>query len=249
MVQALVRAAQHEENRHPWGQSAKTRGQEVTIAVTRETGAQGRSVASVVGQELGWPVYDHELLEQIARDMKLRVAVLERVDERQRSWLLDSMEALGSGPALSEGGYVHHLKEVLFSLAKKGGCVIVGRGAALVLPAATTLRVRLIADRDDRIEVIRKSRGMSREAAARYVDRTDADRIRFNREHFFKNPADSGNYDLILSTSRFTLTECSALIISALRCLQARQSPKEQETGPPAVMASPLRSKEGQYAI
>jgi hypothetical protein len=125
--------------------------------------------------------------------------------------------------------------------------VIVGRGASLVLPAATTLRVRLIADRDDRIEVIRKSRGLSREAAAWHVDRTDADRIRFNKEHFFKNPADSGNYDVVLSTSRFTFTECSALIITALRCLQAKQG--QPETSAPAALSSPLRSKEGQYAI
>src|SRR5438445_207692 len=117
MVEALIRAAKHEATKHPWEQSATHRAQEVTIALTRETGAYGRAVANDVGQELGWPVYDHELLEQIAREMKMRVDVLERVDERQRSWLLDSLEALGSGPALSEGGYVHHLKEVLFSLA------------------------------------------------------------------------------------------------------------------------------------
>jgi cytidylate kinase len=248
VVEALIRAGQHEETRHPLDQSAKPHGQEVTIALTRETGAHGRTVARAVGQELGWPVYDHELLEQIAREMKMRVDVLERVDERRRSWLLDSLEALGSGPALSESGYVHHLKQVLFSLAKKGECVIVGRGAALLLPVATTLRVRMIADRDDRIEVKRKSRGLSREAAARHVDRTDAERIRFNKEHFFKNPADPSNYDLILSTSRFTLTECSALIINALRCLQARHGEAKAHV-PAAAQSSPLGPKESQYAI
>src|SRR5262249_28478072 len=227
MVEALVRAGQHEEARHPWEEGLARSQQGITIALTREAGARGRAVARAVGQELGWPVYDHELLESIAREMKMRVDLLESVDERRRSWILDSLGALASGPALSESGYVHRLREVLFTLAKKGDCIIVGRGAALILPAATTLRVRLIADRQDRIEVIRKDLGVAQDAAARHVDRTAAERARFNKEHFFKDPAEPSHYDIILNTSRFTLAECSAFIVIALHCLQARQASKE----------------------
>ena len=48
-----------------------------------------------------------------------------------------------AGPAAS--GYVHRLIQTLLSLAAKGECVILGRGAAQALPPQTTLRVRLVA--------------------------------------------------------------------------------------------------------
>ena len=37
------------------------------IAVSRETGAGGGTISRMVGQKLGWKVYDHELLEAIAQ--------------------------------------------------------------------------------------------------------------------------------------------------------------------------------------
>ena len=43
-----------------------------TITVSREAGTQGTAVAKELGTLLGWHVYDHELLEQIARNMGLR---------------------------------------------------------------------------------------------------------------------------------------------------------------------------------
>jgi hypothetical protein len=46
--------------------------------------------------------------------------------------------------------YVHHLSQAILSLGAHGRCVIIGRGAAQILPAQTTLRVRLIGPRERR---------------------------------------------------------------------------------------------------
>ena len=40
------------------------------------------------------------------------------------------MEALTNGKEITDTGYVRHLVETLISLATRGHCVIVGRGAA-----------------------------------------------------------------------------------------------------------------------
>jgi hypothetical protein len=47
---------------------------------------------------LGWEVYDRELLEKVAQDIGLRTNLLESVDERRQSWLLEASEALLSEP-------------------------------------------------------------------------------------------------------------------------------------------------------
>src|SRR4051794_5712812 len=56
-----------------------------TIALTRESGANGPLVARAIGKRLGWPVYDRELLERVAEEMGLRADLLESVDEKRKS--------------------------------------------------------------------------------------------------------------------------------------------------------------------
>ncbi len=193
-----------------------------SIALSREVGARGTSVARAVGARLGWKVYDHELLERIAQDMKARVELLEGMDERQGSWLRECLEALSSSPTVSEAGYVRHLVETVLSLGAHGRCIIVGRGAAHILPTETTLRVRLVASWEDRLAVLGQERGLPRPEAAAYLRRTEQERAGFVREHFHKDPADPLHYDLVLNTSRFPVPESAELIQQALRRLEAR---------------------------
>jgi cytidylate kinase len=193
-----------------------------TIALSREVGAGGTSVARELGQRLGWPVYDQEILDGLAQELHVNVGVLERIDERPGSWLQECVEAFGSAASVGETAFFRHLLRMLYSLGARGACVIVGRGAAQVLPAATTLRVRLMARLEDRIALMSRELGLSRPEAARYVDNTDRERIRFIREHFRKDPTDPQHYDLVLNSSRFTAAECAEIILEALRRLEAR---------------------------
>ncbi len=111
-----------------------------SIAVSRDSGANGHLIARAVGARLDWPVYDKELLSRIADEMGLRARLLEGLDEKQVNWLQDALAGFASAAAVDSGAYVHRLVETLLSLAAHGECVILGRGAAQVLPANTTLR-------------------------------------------------------------------------------------------------------------
>jgi cytidylate kinase len=192
-----------------------------TIAVSREVGARGPAVAREVGRRLGWPVYDHELLEQIAKEMHVSVHLLESVDEKPGSWLQECIESLAAVPTVTEISYFRRLLKMLLSLGAHGGCVIVGRGAAQVLPPETTLRVRLLATLADRIAVISRERGLSQHEASLYVESQDRERIRFIKAHFQKDPSDPQNYDLILNSSRLSVAACADQIVDALHRLQA----------------------------
>jgi cytidylate kinase len=201
-----------------------------TIALSREVGARGTSVAREVGARLGWAVYDNELLGRMAREMNLREELFERVDERRQSWILECLESFVARPAVTESVYVRHLVETILSLGSRGECIIVGRGSPHILPAASTLRVRLIADLDDRIGVLSRERGVSWQEAVRLLGKLHRERVHFLRDHFQKDPTDAENYDMVLSTSRFTVAECADLIVEALRRLQARGMEERPKT-------------------
>jgi cytidylate kinase len=194
-----------------------------TITVSREAGTLGTSIAEEIGRRLGWHVYDHELLEQIAKEMSVRTTLLESVDERQQNWLMESIEAFLATPTksewepyVSEGAFVRHLIETVLALGVHGECVIVGRGAAFILPARTTLRVRLVAPLNERIARMSELLGISTKEAARQVKTIDRERVGFVRGHFQKDPTDARQYDLVLNAGRLTVCAQAELVIDAL---------------------------------
>jgi len=204
-----------------------------TIALEREAGTQDASVASEVGKRLGWHVYDHELLEQIAQEMGLRTALLESVDERQQSWMRETIQAslasLVSGerfPWASETAYIHRLVETVHALGVHGECVIVGRAAAFMLPVETTLRVRLVGPVRQRVAALAHQRGVSEREVAAQVRTIDRERKDFVWDHFFKDAVDPSNYDLVLNALRLSVTQTAELIVETLHRLQARAMEK-----------------------
>jgi hypothetical protein len=221
MAEALMRAEAHWHRPESEKEVPCRTGPRFSIALSREAGADGARIARLVGEQLHWPVYDRELLERIAEGTGLRVRLLETVDEKRSNWLREFVENLSAGPAVSATSYIHHLGQTLLSLAAHGDCVIVGRAAPQVLPRETTLRVRVVADRADRVRVAMERFGMSEPEAARWVDRTDDERRHFVKDHFGKDPSDPHCYDLVLNSSRLSAADCAGLIIEALHRVRA----------------------------
>jgi Cytidylate kinase-like family len=202
----------------------------LTIALAREAGIPSAAVAEEIGRRLGWQVYDHELLDRIAQDMGLRTSLLESVDERRVNLLLELFEGLLSVPYVSEGAYFQHLVKTVLALGARGECVIVGRGAALILPPDSTLRVCLVAPRNDRIAMRAHELGLSSKEAARQVDAMDRERNRFVRDHLLKDPTDPRNYDLNINFARFRESGCAELVIKALEEVQSLKSKVQSRT-------------------
>jgi cytidylate kinase len=194
----------------------------ITIAISRQAGANGSTIARAIGERLHWPVYDRELLQMLAEKMGVRSSLLEELDERRTSWLREGIEAFAAVPTVSDSAYLHRMVETVLTLAAHGQCVIVGRGASRILPAATTLRVRLVAPQEHRITVVQKRRSIDVKEAARWVEDTDRERSNFVRDNFRVNPADPENHDLVLNTARLSADECADIVALALKGMQAR---------------------------
>lgn len=187
-----------------------------TIALSREAGTPAVEVARAIGERLGWPVYDREVAAQIAQELHLPVAVVEHMDERRQSWLLECVESFSSRCLLSESRYFRHLLSLIRSLGQQGRCVIVGHGAEFILPPHTTLRVRLIGDREDRIDRFARRLHLNHGTAAHKLHELSHERRRFLREHFHVDPTQPRHYDLVLNTSHWSPSDCADFILRAL---------------------------------
>lgn len=192
-----------------------------SIALSREAGACAVEVARAVGEKLKWPVFDRELVENIADDLGLRASLLEAVDEKLTSWVQETVEGFGGGAAVKGPAYAKHLMTTLLSLAVHGECVIVGRGSAQILPAATTLRVRLISPASDRAAVISQRLGISLEKARSQAKEIDKERAQFVERYFHADSTELHNYDVILNVARLGVEGTAKTIIGALDELRA----------------------------
>src|SRR5262245_48220368 len=201
-VGTLADALIHAENRphEAVGEDRSDPRGEFTIAISRQAGARGTSVAHEVGKRLGWRVYDHELLEQLARELHVNIRELEAADERPGNWITEWAESLSASRNVNELTFVLHLRRMLLALSERGSCVIVGRGAPHLLPAATTLRIRLVAPLQDRVAYLARLHQRSADETSKYIQTTERERVRFVREHFHFDPTDPVCYDLVLNT-------------------------------------------------
>ena len=227
-MEALSSYLQHWKERGEAEARARQAKPAFTIVISRQSGARGTTTARAVGERLGWAVYDRELVERIAQDMKLQASLLERVDEKKVGWLQEFMESFSSAPVVSDIAYVHRLAKTIASLVAQD-CVLVGRGIAHILPVETTLRVRLVAPVAWRVAAMSRKLGVSEEEAAVKVATTDRQRVQFVREHFNKDTTDPSLYDLVLNTERFSVEQCADLIVEALHRLQAAVAGKAPE--------------------
>ncbi len=203
----------------------------LTLTISREVGALGNSVATEVGRRLDWPVYDREILDLIGEELHRHPARLEGVDERPASWLGERLSCLFDKYQVGSDVYLKHLFAVVRGLGAAGRCVIVGRGANFLLPAETTLRVRLVALPEDRARVLAARLGASGGEAGARLKVIERERAEFVKRTFREDPADPHHYDLVLNMSSLSVDEAADVIIETLR-RRERGGPKGGQKRP-----------------
>lgn len=184
------------------------------VTVSRAPGVVSEGVCRLLGERLGWPVFDRELLQTMAGDDDLRQRVYRSMDERQLSWVEEVARSVLQ-PEFRKNDYFHRLTETVLSLAAQGSAVFVGRGADLILPRDAGLRVRLVAPVPERVAVLVEREGLSGEAAAREILSRDDEQTRFVRGHFRADVGDPARYDLVLNVARFAPEQLAELIVRA----------------------------------
>ena len=196
----------------------------LTIAFSRETGSGGAHIAQELADKLRWPLYDRELVEKIASDAGLRSEVVQSVDEHHSSFILETLEAFVGASTIGGAGYAHRLAKTLAALGAHGECVIVGRGAASILPRETTVSIRVVANVRDRAAEYARRNQVDLEKAKKDLLRLDKERAKFVQQYYHKDVADPHGYDLVVNASHFTLEACVELCFNAVRLKESHLS-------------------------
>jgi cytidylate kinase len=189
----------------------------LTIALSREAGSRGGSIAKRAGEKLGWDVYSQEMMEYIAQDPTVRQDLLTRLTPAGQQWIDEHMNQLLQEQNMSRNPSILDLARLVLSLGAQGSVILLGRGAGLILPSRSTLHVRLVAPLQDRINYMSQWLRLTEEEAAEQVGNRDHRRADFLMTHFHRKPSDIHVYDMVLNTSLLGEERCAELIVAAAK--------------------------------
>jgi cytidylate kinase len=204
-----------EEDREPEA-SPRAVARFQNLCISREAGAGGGAIARLVGQRLGWKVFDHELLEAIAHRMELPIDDVRSFDELAPSVVQDWLLPLREEHYAPQEAYLDHLAKLIEAIGRAGESVLVGRGAGFMLPRETTLSVRIIAPLRVRSLRLAERMGVSVRTARRAAKDLDRRRAQFDRTMHRMDSADPHCYDMVLDSSSLSLEITAEVIVQAI---------------------------------
>jgi cytidylate kinase len=202
------------------------------ICISRETGAGAGAIARMVGQRLGWKVFDQELLEAIAHRMELPIDDVRAFDELAPSVVQDWLLPLREEHYAPQEAYLDHLAKLIEAIGRAGESILVGRGAGFMLPRETTLSVRIIAPLRVRALRLAERMGVSVRTARRAARDLDRRRAQFDRTMHRMNSADPHNFDMVLDSHSLGLEITAEVIVRAVEA--GRPEASRASTAPTA---------------
>ena len=187
------------------------------LLISREKGAGGNTVARLVGRQLGWQVFDNEIVDEIAQKAHLRRELIESLDEHNRAAIQDIIGQLLNPQTIDTSQYRVYLRQIVLALGHQGNVIIVGRGARFILPSQFGLSVRIVAPIEARVRRIAEKEHKSLDAARVEIEGIDPERVKLCRHQFGHDITDPLNDDLIINTGAISVEAAAEIIITSLQ--------------------------------
>ena len=192
----------------------------LSVAISREAGARGGTIARKVGEIVGWQVFDQESLDYLIQNDTAREQLLVELPATARAWADAHFNRLQLSLSIAADPDTAAMVRLLLAVAARGDAVIVGRGAGFLLPVESTLHVRIIAPFERRVAYFAQALRLSREEAMTEVKERDERRAAFLKRTLNRDPADPSGYDAIVNVDRLGLEGAAQLIAWAIRTKQ-----------------------------
>ncbi|KIL97118.1 Cytidylate kinase [Paramagnetospirillum magnetotacticum MS-1] len=182
-------------------QGDQLRPRQPVITLSRDFGSGGDVIATRVCQRLKLPLYDEELLREVAARLNDDPAIVRLMDEgfgrAKDMWLY----RLFSGKDISPDAYRDTLVKVVMSLGRLGG-IIVGRGAHIILAGECALRVRVAGSPEVCAKrMAEQGHGNEADLLAK-AQEINHRRGKFVWEAFHSRLSDASQFDLTINTDR-----------------------------------------------
>ena len=186
---------------------------QVIISVGREFGSAGKEIAHNLAEHYGLPVYDKNLLKEVAVAKNVDIEKLEEFDEKKRNkFLYRTVRGMNSSP---QDNVANLQFEFLKKKAAEGeSFVVVGRCAETVLKdEPSMISVFITGDMEHKVARITKLYNMSEADAKIFIESENMKRKYYHNSHCKRKWGDSRCYDLTINSSRLGIKGTEEILV------------------------------------
>jgi|GEM_PF-185797 cytidylate kinase len=187
------------------------------ITISREMGTGAYGIAKELAKKLKYTLVDGPKLASCAAAYGLDLEVLQAVDEKPPSY--------NTAEDRKRAASLNTIELILLDLAKKGNILLYGRGGQdLLQGCGNVLRLRFIADFEERVERFAEREWIDPDLAQELIRRSDHQRGGFIHFYFDRDWNDPLGYDLIFNTSRLSQSAIIDCVVAAVKDPQLKEA-------------------------
>jgi cytidylate kinase len=192
------------------------------ITISRGCFSHGKEIAEKVAVKLGYECVSREILIEASRffhvpEMKLLKSIHDAPS---------ILERITHG----EDIYLSYVQAALLEHAKKDNMVYHGHGGHLLMPEIShVLKVRVIAELNQRIEFLQQKQNVSKDKAAAFIKKEDQARAQWTRYLYKIDMNDPQIYDIVLNIGRLTIADACEIICATVQRDTYRGTPSSKK--------------------
>ena len=191
------------------------------ITISRGSYSRGKEIAEKVAAKLDY--------ECISRDLLLEVSKEHNIPE------LMLVHAIHDAPGMlmrlnrKEEKYIAFIKSTLLNHLKKDNVVYHGlAGHFFVKDVPHALKVRVLADMEDRVRLEVERKGIDADEARRILEKDDEERRKWSQRLYGIDTADPSLYDLIVHIKQITVDDAVDMICDCVSKEHFKTTPESQ---------------------
>ena len=189
----------------------------VVITIARDFGAEGHEIGRMLADELGIPLYDNELLVRASlrtgESLDKMAAYDERLAVENMAFLPDRYDARSYSDKLFQ-----KMSQVILDLGETESCIIEGRLSDYLLRNNPNhIAVLVTAPFEDRVEIVRKKRGLNKKKGAKLVKQQQKAREAFYKRYSAGKWKMTSGKDIVVNRAKLGREGCKDVIAAAYR--------------------------------
>ena len=187
----------------------------VVITIARDFGAEGHEIGKMLALELGIPLYDNELLVRASLRSGEAIDKMAAYDEQLAvenvAFLPDRYDARSYSDKLFQ-----KMSQVILDLGETESCIIEGRLSDYLLRHNPNhIAVLVTAPLEDRVEIVRKKRGLNKKKGLKLVNKQQKAREAFYKRYSGGRWKMTSGKDVVVNRAKLGREGCVAVIKAA----------------------------------
>ncbi|MFH2013304.1 MAG: cytidylate kinase family protein [Pseudomonadota bacterium] len=204
------------------------------ITISRGSYSRGKEVAEKVAQKLGY--------ECIARDVLLEASGEFNVPETKLIHAIQDAPSFLDRLTYGKEKYVAYIQSALLGHFRKDNIVYHGlAGHFFVKGVPHVLKVRVIADMEDRIKLVMDRDRVSRKKALNFLSKIDEQRRKWSKSLYGIDTLDPSLYDMVLHIRKITVDDAVDIICHTIGLKDFVTTPESQKIMDDLFLASEVK--------